>query len=437
MAPKLIRKYDREFLETLARSSRGELQALAREERDAGAKLGISLNSATPAIITELLKIKIRDTAAVKPSSSEQGTGGAPHDDDEKIADLTKQLEDLKASKAARAAAEADKAKGDAQVAHPTEKVKLVQPSTLSEPVEKPAYRVWRQEVATWLSLYKRQYSGPALLQCLLLSLGTKTKAAAFDQVPEGTLTLDALVAKLDAKHGGNQTLRERQTLNAYRAFKRGNAVSLTDFLVEHDEMRTAAMVIGCLETGPQDSWDLLDAASLSGTQRSGVLDGIAREKRVLERMFELRGEPVPAMPTTYEEMYKSLEVLGFALQHGDQKSSGPTKDAEVLFSQKGQKGDRKGQKDRKGAQSQGSQRETRTCHTCQKVGHLAKDCWQKAKGSKGGQKGAKGKGKGQGKNEGKSGGKADWKCPECQSSVWGSKDKCFKTGCTGTRPDA
>ena len=32
-------------------------------------------------------------------------------------------------------------------------------------------------------------------------------------------------------------------------------------------------------------------------------------------------------------------------------------------------------------------------------------------------------------------GGAPDWKCSVCQTNVWGRKEKCWKTDCSGVRP--
>ena len=442
MAPKLIGKYKRDELEKKLKPA---IVALAREERDDGRLKGVHATLTRPKgeIIDSLMRIKFTPPVetvaeADKPSDSSQGAVGTAVGSlaraDEEVASL-----ELRLAKA-RLAAQEEKAKVDsidvkgAKVKSlDDDKVKLVPPSRLDEPVDKAAFRVWRLEVATWLNMYSGMYSGPALLQCMLTVLGTKTKAAAFDQVAVGALTLEALLAKLDRSHGGNATLRERCSLKAYRACKRGAAVSLIDFLVTHEEMRTSAIVQGVLQPGPQDSWDLLDACMLSGTQRCGVLDGIARERRTLEALaLEVHGMVIPSAPTTYRQMYESLEVLGYALAHGDgEGKTTATKEAghEALFSAKGKKGDRKG---RKGAEKGAKQAKFEgECFTCGKFGHRSVDCFK----NKGAQKGPKGKGKGKGKSEGKGEKKKDWTCPKCSAHVFGSREKCFKSGCDGARP--
>ena len=449
MSPKKVPKYTLAFLES---QSRKQVQAIARKERDENdIDIGVPLGASTPTLIKALVK-KVKITLAVDAGSTSRND--APLDEDEKIDQLTKELEELKASKVAREKAAVSK-KADEQAALPTdqskaatkdERPKLSPPSTLSEPVTEKTFRVWRMEYAQWETTYSEHYTHRSLLTSLLTALGVDTKESLFSEVPKGTLTLEGAIAALDRMHAGDTLLEKRAALTAFRTCKRGKN-SLKEFIKQWQHARNAAVVAGVLPTVNEesDSWDLLAAAELTASQRGTVLQELAtrRDLHVSMRAAGATSEEFSEVDC----VMRLLRNLSLAFE-ADAPESVPTT---ALFTNPNHGSGGGGGK---GGGGKGAQTE---CWTCGTMGHLSKDCWWQpewskpqgagkggkgkkgAKGAKGtkGSKGSKGAGKGsKGAKEGAdTGKKKDWTCPKCQAHVFGSKDACFRTGCAGVRP--
>ena len=441
MAPKkvVVAKFNRSDLEA---KSRPEIIQIAREEREAGREIGGALSRATEALIVSLLKIKI-DPVVVDGAGG--GDDGAGVDAEAKVQNedldlLDAQMEALRlrkqdALRLRKQSADAGSDDGDEDRA---DRAKLVAPSRLEDEPDEQTYETWRREITAWMSLHAEK-GQKALLQSMLTCLAVRHKTIIFAEIGAGELRLSAVLKVLDAEFAQDALLHGREILRKYRKLARGGS-TLKVFLREHRHVRTEALLAGVIHsTNPlQDSWDLLEAAALSATQRGNVLDAISREER-LRLVMSRRGpgEEVDVMddPTEYEVMLETLQTMAraFETSSSQQQQQKQHKEAEALVAEavwqpkgKGKKGQGKGKKGAKKGSSKLCPKYGAGCWFGERCTHKSEDEGKGQEALVANQGKSKGKGKGKTKKE------LDWKC-KCGASVWASKDKCFK--CSAPRP--
>lgn len=258
-------------------------------------------------------------------------------------------------------------------------------------------------------------HSGVALLQCLLTALPESAKRVVFGELATDALSCDSVLACLQREYGGDAVLEQREALHTYRKCVRVSTESLGEFLKRHRHARQVATLAGVLvPNAATDTWDLLEACSLSATQRSNFIGQLQMRTALqpdtseLDHAIQLLTNLARAFGTEQSQPSTALlaaSTPGLALESAHSHVAG-----------KGGKGELKGGWPKGGWKKS------------------AKGGWKKKGGKGQGAGGAGGKGKGQGaggKSKGDQGSakKKDWTCPACQASCWGSKDKCFKCG--------
>ncbi len=392
MAPKAVAKFTRAVLEE---HTRAEVIAIAKKERDAGARPKIgSLSRATSEIIDDLMRIKIAAPAV---------------DERERVAARRAELEDeLAALKIAEAAEK------PAPETRPPPRPKLEEPSKLPDDPDEDTYEVWRMELEHWTETYGQDYEIRYMANAVLKVLGVKTKKLVFKTIPKGQMNIESIMAVLTGEYGGTETLRTRDAVGAYRRCRRG-AKTLHAHLVEWKRLRTEAMSTGDLLPQRADAHDLLDSAELTIAQSQIVLG-----------QYEERMEAAEAAGKEFDGlkcMMDRLKTLEQAFAHG---GGGAKK------------------KDR-GETAMIGESVAPKCQTCGKT-HKGK-CWHAPGGNPG--KG-KGQGKGaqqnkwrtdkknsQGRKQTKGSGKGsgDWKCA-CGWLVFGRSQATFCGKCGSKKPD-